>query len=372
MSKNKRLPVDATQMKAFVHICAEKVSHEWTKYDFNHKIGDEILSYLKTSGKFKELKSKDINSKNLGRRLKEWLKKSEDAIKARKNKVIYETHKIEPHLKFLDVDDWNMFVEKYELQIREYQIPIEEISSREATNKKPVNNQEIKKRLNYNKSKKYYLKARLLPAISCLLPLIISLVILFLDVFTLNRALFIIALTTILFIILINVFTSAFVNNSKKYENEIFDNRHGFPTNELIYNKCRDNDFMFNFDRKVKKDFNLRIPIDEGGLEVSEAAKNKLENIVASIRHRMRYNEMVQSHNINYGMLRNLIGGSVFAISSSILGTVIGLVIVSAPLITFGILSIIIFIVLLRNREKLLRNAALAYARQLIEEYQNT
>ena len=105
------------------------------------------------------------------------------------------------------------------------------------------------------------------------------------------------------------------------FEKKIFSNGLHFPTtNYLMHSDPR---LSFEYTKKVhfkiKRDFEIEIPSMQDELKNGTNSRKIINEAVALIIKMVGNGTLVLQHNIEYGFIRNLIGGSVIATAISII-----------------------------------------------------
>lgn len=179
----------------------------------------------------------------------------------------------------------------------------------------------------------YYLKARLMPTILTIIPLItfyeyvISPLIAtaLAPVWNLLPVLTDISINVALMFMLVslNRFLSKIIFQRLFYQDDL-----KMPsTNYLLPdNKDLDKASRNRYYDLISQDFNIDIRKDLKSLKTENDKRIMIARIVGQIRQLLRENKMLLQHNIEYGFFRNLIGGSVLAVFFSIVLIVISYV----------------------------------------------
>lgn len=213
----------------------------------------------------------------------------------------------------------------------------------------------------------YTIKARFFPAIISVLPLVV------LKHFFINHY-FSLSLGRVVFddvsVIIILIYLLAQINRfvSKTF----FENKNAFPSVQMLLpsNGRLSEEYRKNLVRKIKNDFDLTLPSlsDENKDPVS--AKTKVKEIVRSIVHKVKDGRLLLQFNIEYGFVRNLVGGSTVAAVVSLLN--IALFWFAFPnktlLITCAILFVAYFVPIIFSK-RILNHYSNEYAEMLIREY---
>ena len=222
---------------------------------------------------------------------------------------------------------------------------------------------------------KYELKARIFPAVITILPILIF------SHFYLYRVIPELLNSIILTKIIGDVSVAAvllyFVTQlsrfiSKKYlQDNLFRNELYFPTtNYLLFS---DKKYTYGFKdkirNKIKNDFGIILLNAKQENNDTEEARRKINEAIGLIRAKIKSGRLLLQHNIEYGFVRNLIGGTLISFPFSIFSSLFfftqknkELMITSAVLVLFyGIIGFSQIIVL--------RYFASNYADVLFNEY---
>jgi Flp pilus assembly protein TadB len=154
-------------------------------------------------------------------------------------------------------------------------------------------------------------------------------------------------------------------------ERKYFKNRLGFPTNYLMLyqNDKLPNQSKDKYGDKIKNDFELRrLNEYEEGNNIGEALKI-LSQASRLISTKYQQQEQVKDASIAYGFSRNVSGGLLLSIPSSIAGIITGLLLKEYSLLLWSSVVAVIFITLfIFHKQWIIRNAE-KYAEKLISVY---
>ena len=218
---------------------------------------------------------------------------------------------------------------------------------------------------------KYGMKARLFPALLCVPPFML-IKHLAIDPFvdpSLTSKLWLVAagdvsLASVLIYLLAQV--NRFVSKV------LFEARSEFPTTRMLLpsNKELSEEFRRKLTAKAQTDFNLSLPSLADEIADTPNAKTRIKEIVGLIINRVGNGRLLLQHNIEYGFVRNLIGGAVTAVLTSIAGIILfGFVIHNKAAFIVSILLAICYSLPLLFSKPLLSNFGRAYASILFREY---
>jgi len=217
----------------------------------------------------------------------------------------------------------------------------------------------------------YNRKARLFPALLCLFPFLLV------KHFLIDPALGI-SLTSKLYTVVIEDVSLAAVliyllsQINRFVSKMLFEDKSKFPTTEMLLpsNMELSVEFKKKIKDKVKNDFDISLP--DVKVEKSDIAgtKRRVQEIVSLIINKVGKGNLLFQHNIEYGFVRNLIGGSVIALFISI--TCIFLfdfVIVNKTAFIISIVLSVGYIIPIIFSRIILNNYSKEYARILFREY---
>lgn len=115
-------------------------------------------------------------------------------------------------------------------------------------------------------------------------------------------------------------------------------------------------------------DFGLALPTVEEQEADDLLARRRVIEIVALIRQKVRGGYLLLQHNIEYGFVRNLIGGAPLALVISLVD--VAYFYNKAPgLFVFSLFLTVVWILLLLASKTLIKRFGVLYAKRLIQEY---
>lgn len=170
----------------------------------------------------------------------------------------------------------------------------------------------------------YYIKARLFPTILTSIP-ILSLYYFGFSEKLIEFMTFLegykwasditLSIAIIYFLIQINRFIS-----KELFQNLFFKEELNMPTTNLLLNSNSTlaKSIKSQIVQKIATDFNILLLDTNSENNDEEEARKTISSAVAQIRNTTRDNSMLLQHNIEYGFVRNLIGGSVLAVLISV------------------------------------------------------
>lgn len=120
---------------------------------------------------------------------------------------------------------------------------------------------------------------------------------------------------------------------------------------------------------KFKADFNKDLPVTGGHLS-DENRRKRITELTSHIRDSMRDNKLVRNHNIEYGFVRNLCGGSFGAILICLANLLIfGLIAWSKPALVISVILLVAFSIIAALSKPLITVFGQNYAHVLYEQY---
>lgn len=174
---------------------------------------------------------------------------------------------------------------------------------------------------------KYKLEARIFPAIISILPILVfshfylyKIIPELLDSILLTKIIGDISIFSIFIFIIVQL--SRFI--SKKFlQDNLFKDELHFPTTEfLLYsNKSYTEIKKKQIREKIKNDFNIKLLTEKDEINNEVEARKTIKEAVDLIRSKVKDGRLLLQHNIEYGFIRNLIGGTIIAIPFSIFNT---------------------------------------------------
>jgi len=105
------------------------------------------------------------------------------------------------------------------------------------------------------------------------------------------------------------------------FEKKYFKDEKEMPTTNfmLFSDKTYSEDYKNKFRKKVKSDFNITLLTKKEENKNEDLSRIKIVETMALIRKKLYKNKFLLQHNIEYGMIRNVIGGSVIGVIFSII-----------------------------------------------------
>jgi len=170
----------------------------------------------------------------------------------------------------------------------------------------------------------YSRKARLFPALLCLPPFLL-IKLLGIDPFissSLFHSIFGVVVGNVsLGLVLLYALTQA----NRFISKALFENKAKFPTTRMLLPSSTDMsvEFRKRLADKVATEFGLALPSKAKELENPGNANVRAREIISMIIAKVGSGKLLLQHNIEYGFVRNLIGGSVISLVASMSGIVL-------------------------------------------------
>ena len=151
-----------------------------------------------------------------------------------------------------------------------------------------------------------------------------------------------------------------------------FEDKSRFPTTKMLMPS--DTQLSVGYKQKikdkVKKDFQISIPTLREEYSSSENAKTRIKEIVSLIIDKVRSGNLLLQHNIEYGFMRNLIGGSVVAFIISFINSIVfGYIFENKIAYITSIILCFVYLIPIIFSKIILDHYSKEYARILFREY---
>lgn len=221
----------------------------------------------------------------------------------------------------------------------------------------------------------YYLRARLFPRMLTIVPLI-ALYICYIapewnsllqSIWSMMPVITGISLSvaTIFLLVQVNRYVSKVVFQNLFYKDEIY-----MPTTEFLMPLDEQDGAMVQrrIYNKIFQRYGINVSSDLEELCTELKKRKYIVTIVARIRKDLRGNKMLLQHNIEYGFFRNLAGGSLVALLSSIIFLVMGYL--NNSYVTLGWTFVSIYILSIVMSCFIMCSYGKNYAKVLFEEFE--
>jgi len=156
------------------------------------------------------------------------------------------------------------------------------------------------------------------------------------------------------------------------FEKQHFEDESKMPTTEFLMhsNNHYSDDYKKKIHKKILEDFDIRLSTKKEETDNELEARKRIGEAVSLIRDKVEKGRLVFQHNIEYGFVRNLIGGSLIAFFISLINIHFFSFIApnQTPLIISIFIATIYLLLLIFNKPIILSYARL-YAKVLFQEY---
>jgi len=226
------------------------------------------------------------------------------------------------------------------------------------------------------KFSKYTITARFFPAIITSLPLVILSGFIigedYIELFKNLKYLKIAGLATtpvILFYLFaqINRFIAKEYFQKKYFKGEI-----EMPTTMFLLNSNNQlsHEYKESIKNKIEQEFNLVLPTQQEENANIENSKLRISESIGLVRNKVGAGNLLLQHNIEYGFIRNLIGGSPISFISSLLNIIIfSCFIDSRPAMITSVVLAVFYLTFILLSKFLINRYGEIYAKRLSQEY---
>ncbi len=156
------------------------------------------------------------------------------------------------------------------------------------------------------------------------------------------------------------------------FQNIFFKEELNMPTTNFLLNSDSSlaKSIKAQIVQKIATDFNIHLLDSNSEKENEEEARKTISSAVAQIRNVTRDNSMLLQHNIEYGFVRNLIGGSVLATIISIINIFLFQYTFPNPFaFKLNLVFVVIYILPIILGKYLINRYGKYYAKILFEQY---
>jgi hypothetical protein len=170
-------------------------------------------------------------------------------------------------------------------------------------------------------------------------------------------------------------FTTQFarVIGKNLFERRIYKDELEMPTTQfLTYSNTEySDDYKMKFAKKVKKDFGIVLSTKEEEKKDKQGTyKRKIIETFSHIRKRINNNSFVLQHNIEYGAMRNALGGSVVGVLISVLNIAFFyFVTYNLTAVALSMFLFVVYLFMLIFSSSILKSYGRNYAKIIIREY---
>ncbi|MBC8555994.1 hypothetical protein [Desulfobacula sp.] len=154
------------------------------------------------------------------------------------------------------------------------------------------------------------------------------------------------------------------------FERWYFEDELRMPTTEMLLpaSTQMSPQFRSKVDTLCQRDFGLPLPTIEEQRKDDMLARRQITDIVAQIRQKVRDGTLLLQHNIEYGFVRNLIGGAPLGIIASII-CALYFYAESRAVAIFSVVLVVLWSGLLLFSKTIIGRFGVLYAKRLIQEY---
>ena len=222
----------------------------------------------------------------------------------------------------------------------------------------------------------YYLKARLMPTVITMIPMVTLYIRLInplvgevlepvWDILPLLTGVSInVALMFLL--VSINRFFSKIIFQKIFYQDDL-----KMPTTDYLLpdNKDLDKASRNRYYDLILKDFGIEMKKDLKSLKTEQERRIMIARVVGQIRELLRNNKMLLQHNIEYGFFRNLVGGSVLACVFSIALIIASFLQCNEMMKVTSIIMLVVYLLPIVFSKPLIKYHGRNYANVLFDQY---
>lgn len=224
---------------------------------------------------------------------------------------------------------------------------------------------------------KYSMKARLIPAtFTILIPLIIfnhfytsPALTELLGAFKASEAISNISISLVLMFYLSQ---ASRIIGKNLFEKRYFNDELKMPTTELMLfsNNQYSDDYKLRFASKVKSEFDINICSKSQEIADEQIARKIIVEAMSSVRKRLLNNKFLLQHNIEYGAMRNTIGGSVLGLLICIINSFFFIFLIPVDFAVYSsILLGIVYLIFIVFSKSIINSYGIAYAKILFREF---
>lgn len=156
------------------------------------------------------------------------------------------------------------------------------------------------------------------------------------------------------------------------FEKRCFSDESEMPTTTflMISDKTYSSEYKQKFRDRVQSEFGLTLPSADDEVENEGEARARVVEAMALVRRKLRGNEFLHQHNIEYGAMRNAIGGSVLGLFLSLINIWFFSRVVSQELaVTISGVTFALYFLLIVLSNVIMNFYGRNYAKVLFREY---
>ncbi len=156
------------------------------------------------------------------------------------------------------------------------------------------------------------------------------------------------------------------------FQNLLFEEELKMPTTQFVLygDSTYSEDFKNRFRTSIFKDFKIKLPTAAEEAADPPEARKRIAEAVTSVRKKLHGNAFLLQHNIEYGAIRNSLGGAILAVILSLLDVIVFALIAPNRLATaISIFLAVLYAIWISLGPWLVRLYGRSYARVLFREY---
>jgi len=156
------------------------------------------------------------------------------------------------------------------------------------------------------------------------------------------------------------------------FEKRYFNDELKMPTTELMLfsNNQYSDDYKLRFASKVKSEFDINICSKSQEIADEQIARKIIVEAMSSVRKRLLNNKFLLQHNIEYGAMRNTIGGSVLGLLICIINSFFFIFLIPVDFAVYSsILLGIVYLIFIVFSKSIINSYGIAYAKILFREF---
>lgn len=226
------------------------------------------------------------------------------------------------------------------------------------------------------KAESYYYKARLFPTILTSIPFLIFVKQIITPIYAPSLKDISSALPALTSIGLYAgvVFLSVQINRfiaKEIFQQLFFKEEISMPSTEYLLwsNSFLAEETKTNLHTKILNDFEIPLLSKSSEAQDNLRARKVIVNAVSQVRNKLRENELLLQHNIEYGFMRNLIGGCLLAVIVSIVIYIVAMIKNYESLKVTGLILLIVYLLPILLSKLLVKRYGQYYAKTLLEQY---
>lgn len=156
------------------------------------------------------------------------------------------------------------------------------------------------------------------------------------------------------------------------FEKLLFFDELRMPTTDMLMfsNETFSDSHKMKIRGKIFQDFSVELPTQAEENQNEMLSRTRIVEVIALVRKKLSDNKFLLQHNIEYGAMRNALGGSIIGLVLSIFNIVCFTYVVPAPLaVSLSIATAIVYLLLILLSKFLINSYGRSYAKILFREY---